>query len=238
MSKCTDPETGLFLGAYELGILPDADLERFEVHLMACDHCLDQVREFAPSARSLREDAAVRRTVAGIVREQAAGAGGDPSPASGEDPGLWRRLWPATAPLLKPGLSWLVAVVLLVPAVIGLEHIMKPDSRPGIRPLQAIHLMPVRTAGDNVLDSASGLDAVISFGVTGAAPGTAYDVAVTDEAGGLIVHRKAFDAFDATGVGRLLVPAASMNPGTYHLVVRKPGAPSQPPLHDYRFRIR
>jgi hypothetical protein len=42
------------VGAYALGVLEPADAFRFEDHLMECPQCAMQIRELAPTTRSLR----------------------------------------------------------------------------------------------------------------------------------------------------------------------------------------
>ncbi|TLS43603.1 zf-HC2 domain-containing protein [Streptomyces montanus] len=57
------------VGAYALGVLDPADAFRFEDHLMECPQCAMQIRELAPTTRSLRAYAqATPRTVSAMTR--------------------------------------------------------------------------------------------------------------------------------------------------------------------------
>ena len=244
MNECSDSRSGLLLAGYELGILPEEDLARFEQHLMTCDYCFDQVREFAAPARALREGAAVQESVCRLVAEPSSG----PAPAFAAArsrkalPGpswlsrLRRWAWPESPSAVRPGLGWLLVLLLLVPAYLGVDGLLHRDFR--VRPLQSIHLAPQRTINHNVFSTGSGLDGVIDFVVPEAAEGGAFDVRIIADDDAEMMRFDGYDGFDELGTGRLLVPLATMKPGVYHLIVRKAGDRTDPPLHDYRFRIR
>jgi len=46
MSKCTDERLGVLLHAYELKLLGKDEVERFEMHLLHCEHCFARVSQF------------------------------------------------------------------------------------------------------------------------------------------------------------------------------------------------
>jgi hypothetical protein len=52
--RCTDPTVGRFLLAYELDALTEAQVDLFERHLLACQHCRKEVLAFSPAASELR----------------------------------------------------------------------------------------------------------------------------------------------------------------------------------------
>ncbi len=52
--RCTDPMVGHFLLAYELDALTQAQVDLFERHLLACEHCRGEVVSFSPAASELR----------------------------------------------------------------------------------------------------------------------------------------------------------------------------------------
>ena len=66
MAGCTEQETGDLLHAYEIGALSEADVERFEIHLMHCEHCYEQVKDFQREAALLFEDSEVKEAVRGV----------------------------------------------------------------------------------------------------------------------------------------------------------------------------
>ena len=41
MSECINPKVGQLLFAYELGALPEEEVEKFELHLFECEYCLN-----------------------------------------------------------------------------------------------------------------------------------------------------------------------------------------------------
>ena len=71
MSQCTDPKLGRMLYAYELGGLNEDDRRAFEIHLVECGHCFDQVQSFQRTAEVLRSDRVVRKEIAGLQSEGA-----------------------------------------------------------------------------------------------------------------------------------------------------------------------
>ncbi|MFC4466533.1 zf-HC2 domain-containing protein [Streptomyces xiangluensis] len=94
------------VGAYALGVLDAADAFRFEDHLMECPQCAMQIRELAPTTRSLRAYAeATPRTVNPMTR---------PGPA------LLDRLLEDVARSRRKGRTrWLFAVAAAVVIAVG-----------------------------------------------------------------------------------------------------------------------
>jgi len=45
---CTDNNIGLMLHAYELNLLSESDKDIFESHLLECEYCYQQIKQFAP----------------------------------------------------------------------------------------------------------------------------------------------------------------------------------------------
>ena len=111
--------------AYLLGALPEADVEAFERHLVACPACLEQVDELTPAAHALpvsvqplTPPAELKsRIMAEVEREAellaAAGPGADRPPA----PARRRRRWNFSLPRLAPVAT--AAALLLAGVAIG-----------------------------------------------------------------------------------------------------------------------
>ena len=59
--SCTDPETGQLIGSYELKLLSEEELKRFEMHVMHCDHCFQDLYRTTPLiSRMTTSDTATR----------------------------------------------------------------------------------------------------------------------------------------------------------------------------------
>jgi tetratricopeptide (TPR) repeat protein len=63
MSDCVEKRFQGMLHHYELGMLPDDQRLEFEVHLLDCDHCLEQVQRFQRVSRLLTGDPEVQLTI-------------------------------------------------------------------------------------------------------------------------------------------------------------------------------
>ena len=107
--KCTDSKIGSLLFAYEIGALGSEDIDRFELHLLECEHCFLAAKRFASFAKMLRED--------GMMRDEIARTASGDSTLS-----FWKRmrryLWPPLPFPFRPALTYLVILVLLYPAII------------------------------------------------------------------------------------------------------------------------
>ena len=71
MSECIDKKLGKLLYAYELGMLQESDRDTFEVHLLECPFCHEQVSQMADAADLLRRDQDVRGNVRDLDRLRA-----------------------------------------------------------------------------------------------------------------------------------------------------------------------
>ena len=52
--RCSDPEVGALLPAYELGLLDQGARARFEAHTLDCDACFSDLYDFHPYAQEMR----------------------------------------------------------------------------------------------------------------------------------------------------------------------------------------
>jgi len=93
MSDCPDPRLREWLHLYELGLLTEVQQEEFELHLMDCDSCRNEVEQFKSVARHLRHSPQVRDCVDGVVRE-ASPAGAERVAARAGRRSRWRSIVP------------------------------------------------------------------------------------------------------------------------------------------------
>ena len=226
MSKCKDSDLGNLLHAYELNVLSEEDIERFEIHLMECEHCFNQLKNFEQEATLLSSDDEVRELVREVSREE--------YPESESFlKRIWRYLWPETPLFFKPALAYLLILLMILPVYHGLKKLTENE----IRPVQAISLFPDRSTAEEVFKISVGGDGLISFVFRGAVAGESYRVVIESEDGREIFRDDAFINFDEYETGQVLLPLAKMKPGSYRLVITDPRA--EPPLNrqEYIFRI-
>jgi len=107
MSDCLDPRLREWLHLYELGLLTGVQQEEFELHLMDCDSCRDEVEQFKSVARHLRHAPQVRNCVDGVVREASPADAG-----RGMVKARRRNLWRSLVPISLAATAVLVLLVL------------------------------------------------------------------------------------------------------------------------------
>jgi tetratricopeptide (TPR) repeat protein len=69
MSGCQDPRIAHLLSAYELGMLRDEERREVELHLLDCDACYAELRQFQHAVRLLKQDRDVRQAVRLMAQE-------------------------------------------------------------------------------------------------------------------------------------------------------------------------
>ncbi len=227
MSKCTNPELGSLLHAYEINALSDKDFEQFEIHLISCEYCFKEVQDFEAIASNVREDEEVKTLVREAAREPA------------REPGafweaLWRYLWPEAPLVMKPALAYLLVLALLVPAYQGFRG--GEDADPAIHPVQIISCFPLRDAEAHVFTRGAGDDGMISFYYKGAIPGNPYQVIIQSVDGTIVFQDDQYNRFDEHRTGWLLLPLKTMSPGKYLLSISDTD-PDSPDVQDYYFLI-
>jgi len=227
LAKCTEPEQGELLYAYELDLLPEEDMKKFEVHLFDCEYCYTQLEGFEREADLLMSNREFK-----VMAEEAA-AGRLPA-AEPLVKRLRRYLWPEAPLLLKPALTYLLILFLIFPAYHGLRKL----SESKIRPVQTIQLFFDRSSGEDVFKISRNSDGLISFVFEVAVTGKKYYVYITSDEGDTIFRQASFHNFDSYGTGRLLLPHDKMKPGGYRLILVDPQAPPPSNTWQYNFEIK
>ena len=227
MSKCKDPDLGNLLHAYELNALSEEDAERFETHLLECEHCFNQLKDFEREASLLLSDDEAKQLIKEAATEE--------YPQSESFlRRLWQYLWPETPLVFKPALAYALILLMILPAYYGLRK--SPEGR--ISPVcQVLRLSPDRSPAGDVFKISVGGDGVLSFVFRGAVAGESYQVAIESEDGRVLFRNDTFNSFDEYGTGRLFLPLGKMKPGSYRLVITDPRARPALNRQQYNFRI-
>lgn len=225
MSDCIDKGLGKLLHAYELHALSEQDVERFEMHLMHCEYCFSRVAEFSEYAEAIRSGESVKEAVGRTSEESSLNI-------------IWQYLWPRVPFPFKPGVVYVLLLLLVAPAYYGFKYLSAKNE--SLRPVQVIRLMANRNATDNTLRIGSGLDGIISFGYPAIVAGKSYQIVITADGGAEIARYDNFNNFNEFGMGELIVPLAEMKKmgaGNYRLLLTDPNADSLPKTVEHRFRI-
>jgi hypothetical protein len=224
VNRCIDHNIGDLLHAFELDQLDSEQQEAFELHLLSCDQCFEQASKFEGVASLLRSDADVRELVSSATTVPEA----QPEPES-----MWSRLrdafWPKTNFLLKPMVSYLIVILLAVPAYMGLRRIQDQP----VQGVQSLLLVGTRSLEDHKVTAGQPL--VIMFRIDGAREGLHFRVSVRTDQNAVIYDNDHFDDFNDREMATLLLSAGSVSLGQYHIVVYPPD--SDRPLHEYTFVV-
>ncbi len=216
MNRCTDPELGAMLHAWELGMLSDEDRQRFEVHLLQCEACADEASQFTQVGILLRQDPDLKPS-AGESSQSAARIG----------TGLKETRY-------RVARSLLIAAVLLIVAVPVYKWTLAPQERsPHV---QQLKLVPLRSQGSHVVRRDLGGTVEIHFFVEGATPDHPYRIAVRSHLGKSVYKDDGFDDFSVSGAGLLVIDVHDLDTGLYTLTVT-PSLDSLNVLQEYDFRV-
>ncbi|SYZ73286.1 hypothetical protein TRIP_C21404 [Candidatus Zixiibacteriota bacterium] len=218
--RCIDPKIGILLHAYELGVLNDDDVARFEIHLLKCRHCFEEVISFANESAVLHSDKKVKRVVGREFRENSWRR-------------LWQSLWPDKPVIFRPALQILIVLLLAIP--IWYLHYRAVEKQ--VRPFQTLSLLPMRSGAPHDYRLSSGEDLLLKFVFENAVPGNKYHLLITDKAGKEFYQEDEFDRFDKYGVGQLLISNESLKPGIYHLIIEDPGDTSYLNRQEYYISV-
>jgi hypothetical protein len=218
MSLCSDIETGRLIHAYEIGRLSEDEQERFEIHLLECEHCFEEVRSFEDVATLLREDPDVRAAL------QEAAADAEPEPPEPILRKIWRYLWPEVPLVFRPALTYIVLLLVAIPAAQWLTTDGGPPVVPGrqtVSQAQRLSLYPLRSGEENVLHRSGGDEGSIDLVFRRAEPEKSYLVVLQTAEGKIVFQDEAFH-FDEDQSGSLNLYLAPLESGEYQLVITDP----------------
>jgi hypothetical protein len=222
--KCTKPELGAMLHAYEMGGLSEDDAERFELHLISCDYCLAEIRNFSHYIDVMRSSEAARAAVANSAEDTA-------QPRMSR---LRRWLWPRDIPhIFRPGIFVIVILLLVYPGFVGFEEMFEKSPRY----IQAAALSSARSMGQQPQTFSGSKDAVITFMFSGAVEGKPYTLTILSESGKTVYTDPAFADFDEFETSRLLIDAGTFAPGTYRMQIVDPTDESGNGKQQYYFQV-
>ena len=227
MAKCTEPGTGELLHAYEVGALSEADVERFEIHLLHCKDCFEQVRDFQQKAGLLFEDDEVKEAVRRIDRADWK----RDSPTSK----LKRYLWPHSPFIFKPAVAYFLVLLLIGPAYLGLRQ-GDPDH---ITEFRTVDLTGVRSTEDQVLRISGEPWSKVRFWIGNPDSSSEYHLTVVcSETEDTVLAVDDFTGFDEYGLGEILLYVRKLSPGRYRLTIGSSGGGTAPETIVYSFAVR
>jgi hypothetical protein len=219
-NQCIDPEIGILLHAYELKLLDEENATRFEMHLLKCRYCFEEVQLFSEESDILHADNKIKKLTAkeaspGFVKR------------------LWRYLWPETPIIFRPAVGILTILLIAVPA----WFVFHGTGEKQVRPIYTIALVPLRSAPESEYKLSSGADVLLNFVYENAAPQKKYRIVIMDKSGQEFYRNDSFTGFDKYGAGQLLVTRNSLKAGIYHMIIEDPQDSSNLNRQEYYIPI-
>ncbi len=224
MATCIDPAIGVLLHAYEIGGLSETERDCFEIHLMNCEFCFDEVKRFADIATVLRSDSRVLEVLQESEKEE--------TTAESLAQKLKGLFWPDAPLIFRPAFAYIVIILMMIPAYLGLQRIGERN----IGPVQPLHLVTDRSGGEAVLDLSRGIDGLLSFYYRNAEEGKQYIISIVSESGEVIFEDDRFSGFDEFGTGHLILSSEATEAGHYRLSITNPHV-TPPDEREYRFSV-
>lgn len=227
MNKCNNPKMGSLLHAYELKTLKEKEAEQFELHILECDYCFNELSSFNDEAAILLSNSEVQQEVELQASSQL-------HPQAPREK-FWQRLWPSRTPVvLKPAFVYGLAALLIILLLVDIGSNNEKD----IRPIQSIGLYQTRSNEMNVFFKDRSDDAVINFIIRDY--NRQSDIVVNIRGGDnqLLFSDDNFSDINDNGLAHLYLSLKDMAKGEYSLEIKIPE--NNPPLDRiiYSFEIR
>jgi hypothetical protein len=216
--RCTDGDVGKLLHPYELGHLSESERDRFESHLLACDHCARELETFERPAEVLVSSVDVRALATEYAQERTSYLSR-----------LKQAFWPQERLVLRPALAWGLVVLLIFPAYLGLR------SGGMDVPTPATTILLTGTRSVSVPPTSGNRPVVLYFRVPGHRAGTVYEISLESESGELVHRDDTFSAIDDREMGTLLLPAERIGSGQYRLGIRGTDGTQ---IYEYSFTVQ
>jgi hypothetical protein len=226
MSECTDSELGVLLLAYELGALPPEEIERFEMHLLECDHCLNEVKSFRQETALLAGDSEVK-SITEAKSRMAVESKSLPERILGA-------IWPKTSFVLKPAVMYAVILLMLIPAYYGLRR----DQGSAVTEIsQTLELVDRRDDSIGSFNRDQGEWVLLTFQHDSAEVGESYHLTIESEDGEVIHDNPEYRGFDWTRRGKLQLRLSDFEPGKYRLLITDLNSDSSSRMLERLFRV-
>ena len=220
--ECNDLEIGKFLHAYELGVLSAEEAERFEIHLLKCEYCFNELKKNESAITTLLNDDEIKASASADTRV-------NKTPKKG----IKEILWPDLPLLLRPVVTLALVILLLYPAFLGIERLTEQKATPA----QIISLVPSRSINGNVFEIGQKTDVILMFIYPKGERDRSYKLMIQDSSGKEIYHIDNFTCFDASKTGNLILSRDKFPDGSYKLIVEQGQNMDNGEMQEYNFRI-
>lgn len=226
MEKCENLEFENMLHAYELGILPDSDRERLELHMMNCESCFDKSVKLKDAAKLIKFDKDIKKSVYEIADD-----GGQRQVLFSK---LLNWLWPESP---RFALARPLIIITLVAIILYPTYRLAVKTGDEKETVQELYLFPVRGDDQAVLVLKKGGDAEINFVYDSADHDRRYNISVISQEGTIVYSDENYSNFSDSGAGRIILPVEIFSRGFYYLEISVPSGGASGDKQVYTFVV-
>lgn len=221
MSECINPKFKEMIHAFELDLLTEDDGSKFEQHVLECNSCFEEVRQFLPVSILMRNDLEFQADE--VCDRGLSEWDKDSTEAKVGWFNLTRTL--AIAALI---------IILAVPIYwFGLRETITSDTT------QRLLFTSIRGGTPPILYTGKGGVAELVFTRDSLISGLEYHVIVSSRDGKSILYEnRFFSDFDSLGIGYISLPLSEFAPGFYILSIIAESEDSVLSRQLYNFRVK
>jgi hypothetical protein len=143
---------------------------------------------------------------------------------------LWRSIWPETSFVFKPALAYLLILLMIIPAYIGVTMLVRSENKS----IQVEYLASDRSAGGNAFEIKPSFHFQIGFRFDGANAYQTYRLVVESDDHRAVLRDDTYHGFNVKGYGYLELPVSRMKTGNYRLVITDPRTGNR---QEYTFQV-
>ena len=225
MDKCCNPSIGALLHAYELKTLRDEDVEKFELHLLDCDYCFNELSSFNEKAGMLLNDGQVKKEV-----QLQAGY----NTQAEEKKSILNFLWPKSVPFyFRPAAAYAVAIL----AIVFAPLLRNPSFNSAIGPIQSIAFTQTRSTENVILDKNIADNGIVNFIVNNYTEDQTVNILIKSSSDKVIYEKSNYTDIDRMGIGRLYLPVNNLAAGQYNLEIVIESEQNPDRVLEYTFMI-
>lgn len=216
--ECIDKTTGNLLHGYELGILSESEQERFELHLLTCNHCFEELRKSSEISNLMINDSEVVKRINSFATKHPIDS---------------KKKWKERPyPFKWIGLAALVFVI-IIPMIMYTSFHRKTESTV----VQKIELYPNRSI-DSSFSVDKTTDIEIQFVFEDSDPDQTYLIRLFDEQGKIVYTNDHFSGFELSDFASITLSPSILKEGRYKLVITDPNGDQWTNSQEYRFTLQ
>lgn len=226
MKKCSNTGVGDLLHGYELNILNAAEADAFELHMLECEYCRNELVSFEGAAEYIRSSDGSRRIVEDVIRS-------NDSPRSFVQ-SVVNQIWPRNVILpLRP--AFLMVLLMLI---VGTKYVTRTSEMPipqRIYPIDRLtSLASMRTGEQGKIFKAAERN-VLTVIFNDISIESKYLLKIISKSDGKEHYSNENTRFNESGATLLLLEPNSLPPGEYLIKLQDSAGNARWPEQQFRY---